>query len=142
MPSASSCFLLSFFSRKVVGGSFSESAGNLRELFSRGNKDRARRPPAGGPTGNRHPPGVAHTLAALGPHLVPSGIVSSCPFAYKFVFDPKTLSTRSYFQKTSEAAAIDNPSLGGFCSSSRHPVGEGNRHRRHLHHHACLRSDA
>ena len=42
----------------------------------------------------------------------------------------------------SEAAAIANPSSGGFCSSSRHPTGEGNFHRRHLHHHACLRSDA
>ena len=33
------------------------------------------------------------------PHLVPSGVVSSCPFAYKFVFDPKTLNTQPYFSE-------------------------------------------
>ena len=47
----------------------------------------------GGPTGARRPPGRAHTLAVPGAHLVPSGAVSSCPFAYKFVFDPKTIRT-------------------------------------------------
>ena len=90
-------FCCLFVSEKLFGEVFSESVGNLCELFSRGNKDRARRKPTGGPTGTRRPPSVAHTLAAPGPHLVPSGVVSSCPVAYKFVFDTKTLSTRSYF---------------------------------------------
>ena len=39
-------------------------------------------------------PGMAQGLAARGAHLVPSGAVSSCPFAYKFVFAPKILDTR------------------------------------------------
>ena len=49
MPNANSCFLLSFCFRKVVWGSFSESSANLRELFSRRNKDGASRGDAGGP---------------------------------------------------------------------------------------------
>ena len=49
MPSASSCFMLSFCFRKVVRGSFSELAGNLHDLFLRRNKDGARRGAAEGP---------------------------------------------------------------------------------------------
>ena len=93
--------------------------------------------PVGRPEGearaSRRPPGVAHPLAMPGSHLVPSGTVSSCPFTYKTIFDPKY--PIIFFQKTSEAAAIANPSSGGFCSSSRHHVGEANQHRRLLHHH-------
>ena len=142
MPSASSCFLLSFCFRKVVLWSFSECAENLRELFLSRNKSGARRWPIGGPTATRRPPGAAQGLATAGSHLVTSGTVSSCPFAYKIIFDPKTLSTWSYFPEDVQGRRHRQPLFGEFCSSSRHPVVEGNRHRRHLHHHACLRSDA
>ena len=54
----------------------------------------------------------------------------------------KILGTEQNSMKLSTAAVIVNPSSGGFWSSSRHPAGEGNHHRRPLHHHACLWSDA
>ena len=37
---------------------------------------------------------------------------------------------------------VKDQACGEELSSSWHPAGEGNRPRRHLHHHACLRSDA
>ena len=67
MPSASSCFLLSFCFRKVVRGSFSESAANLQDLFLRGKKDGARRAPAGGPTGARRPQARPTPWPCMGP---------------------------------------------------------------------------
>ena len=97
MLSATSCFLLSFCFRKVVRGSFSESAGNYVNYFHKGTSPE----PGGRLRGRlpafRRPPGATHTLAAPGVHLVSSGAVSSCPFAYKFIFDPKTLNRRPYF---------------------------------------------
>jgi hypothetical protein len=44
--------------------------------------------------------------------------------------DGKNLNTRSLFQNTSRSAAVVDPRSGGSRSSSRHPAGEGNRHRR------------
>ena len=71
MPSASSCFLLSFCFRKAGPGSFSKSAENLRELFLHGNKDCARRRPVGGATGARRPPGTVPRGPRLGPNWPP-----------------------------------------------------------------------
>ena len=141
MPSASSCFLMSFCFRKASRESFSESAKNLRKLCLHGNKDYARRRPAGAPhapDAPRRGPG----WAAAGLHLAASGTFSRRPFAYKFYSSRKPSGRRTYFQKTSEAAAVANPNSGGIWSSSRHPAGGGDHHRRHLHHHSCLRSDA
>ena len=56
----------------------------------------------------RRPLGAAHTLAAPGPYLVPSDIVSSCPFAYKLSSTRKPSIPDHIFQKTSEAAAVTN----------------------------------
>ena len=106
MPSASSCFLLSFCFIKVVRGSFSESSANLRELFSRRNKDGVRRGPAGGPTAPRCHPGAAQPLAASGSHLDDSVASSSRPFAYKLSSTRKPSIPNHIFQKTSEAAAF------------------------------------
>jgi hypothetical protein len=53
-----------------------------------------------------------------------------CLFAYKDPHDRKNLNTRSPFQNTPRSAAAVDPRSGGSRSSSRHPAGEGNRHRR------------
>jgi hypothetical protein len=42
----------------------------------------------------------------------------------------ENLNTQSLFQNTSRSAAAVDPRSGGSRSSSWHPVGEGNRHRR------------
>jgi hypothetical protein len=42
----------------------------------------------------------------------------------------KNLSTQSLFQNTSRSVAAIDPRSGGSRSSSRHPAGEGNHHRR------------
>jgi hypothetical protein len=44
--------------------------------------------------------------------------------------DGKNLNTRSLFQNTSQSAAAVDPRSGGSICSSRHPVREGNHHRR------------
>ena len=77
MPSASSCFLLSFCFRKIVRGSFSESSTNLRELFSRRNKDEARRGAAGGP----QPPDANQTRPTTWPRRGPTWVTPSSPRA-------------------------------------------------------------
>ena len=81
----------------------------------------------GGLPAPRRPPSAAHTLAAPRPHLVPSDVVSSCHFAYKFLSTWKPSIPDHILQKTSEAAAatVDNPRSGGFWSSSQHPAGGG-----------------
>ena len=47
----------------------------------------------------------------------------------------------NFSTKSSRGTAVVNPSSGGSKTSSRHSAGEGNHHRRALHHHACLQSD-
>ena len=92
MPSASSCFLLSFFFLKKLFGEVSQN--QLEIYVNYFHKGTSPEPGGylreGGAPSHQMPLGAAHTLAGPGPHLVPSGAVSSCPFAYKFVFDPKT----------------------------------------------------
>ena len=68
----------------------------------------------GGPTATRRPPGAAQVLAAPGSHLAPSDVVSSCPFAYKFLSTRKPSIPDHILQKTSEATAVANPRSGGF----------------------------
>ena len=99
MPSASSCFLLSFCFRKVVLGSFSDSTEKFRELFPIWNIDGARRGPAGGPTTSRWHLAATPPLAAWVSHLEPSSTASRRLFAYKFTPNLKTEETRTYFPK-------------------------------------------
>ena len=138
MPSASSFFCCLFVSEKLFG----EVSRNPLKIYGNYFQAETSPEPGGCPKGrqpaSRRPPGAAHPLVAPGPHLAGSFAFSSHPFAYKFVFEPKTLSTRSYFPEHTRGAVISNPSPGGFCSSFRLPAREGNRHRRHLHHHASL----
>jgi hypothetical protein len=54
----------------------------------------------------------------------------AAPSPIKTPPDGKNLNTRSLFQNTSRSAAVIDPRSGGSRSSSRHPAGEGNHHRR------------
>ena len=68
MPSASSCFLLSFCFRKVVHEIFSESAENLQDLFPSRNEDGGRRAPEGEAPSLQPPPQARPTpWLCLGP---------------------------------------------------------------------------
>jgi hypothetical protein len=50
--------------------------------------------------------------------------------------------TNTFPRNILQAAAVVISWSGGSRSSSRHPTGEGNHHRRPIHHHASLQSDA
>ena len=63
------------------------------------------------------------------------------PSAYLFTISGKPWIPEPPSTKSSVAAAIADPSSGGFWSSFWHPARGGDHHRRHLHHHAHLRSD-
>ena len=76
MPSASSCFLLSFCFRKVVQKIFSDSAENLQELFPSRNKDGARRTPGGG---RPQPPDAPQARPTPWPCLGPTWPAPSPP---------------------------------------------------------------
>ena len=65
-----------------------------------------------------------------------------CPSACLFSVTGKPWTPEHNSMKSSVAAAIANPSSGGFWSSSRHSAGEGNHTGGILHHHAGLRGDA
>ena len=142
MPSASSCFLLSFCFKKVVRESFSKSSENLRELLSRRNKDGARRGAAGGPTTPRRHPGVARVLAMPGSNLGDSVAFSSrlSPVNCLRCGNPRH---PIIFSRKRPRPPL-SPTLdqeGSETLPGTLPEG-GNHHRRHLHHHACLWSDA
>ena len=140
--SASSCFLLFLYFRKAVKEIFSQLDENQRRsLFHRHVHGVQRRDGGGAASQPQHGVAWPHPLAPWG-GVGPTGVSSRRPFAYLFLptrkpIIPEPLSTKSF----RDTAAV-NPSSGGFRSSSRHPAGEGNHHRRALHHHACLRSDA
>ena len=93
-------------------------------------------------------PRGSHTMGPRGPPCRavgwcgPHGRLQPPPFRLFIHLHGKTLDPKPLSTKSSRDAVVVNPSLGGFRSSSRHPAGEGNHHRRALHHHACLRSDA
>ena len=132
--SASSCFLLFLYSRKASLEIFSELDETTRGcLFFQNTPDgakeqqrRATRAPHA--TRARFPP-LPRPRVVWAPRGSPVAALS--PTYSPRRENPKYLST-----------AVVNPSSGGFRTSSRHPAGEGNRHRRLLHRHACLRSDA
>ena len=85
--------------------------------------------------------GAAGSLAAPPRGVGPSGLHRLRPFAYLNPPTIQDLGPEHFSTIRSRAAAAVNPSSGGFRSSSRHPAGEGNHHRRALHHHARLRTD-
>jgi hypothetical protein len=95
-------------------------------------------------------PGAAHTMGWRG--LAPGRATRwwghlahllTPPFRLYIPLNGKTLTTPINFPRNIlQAAAVVDTRSGGSRSSSRHPAGEGNHHRRPLHHHACLRSDA
>jgi hypothetical protein len=85
----------------------------------------------GGPEGGRTmpwcgpPPGRARLWC--GPLVHPL----TSPFRLYILLDEKTLRAQTLFQKNIlQAAAIVDARSGGSRSSSRHPVEEGNHHRR------------
>ena len=83
-------------------------------------------------------PGLATPRGGVGP----PGLHRPRPSAYLFSVMGKPWIPEHNSTKSSVAAVIANPTSVGFRSSSRHPAGEGNHHRRALHRHARLRSDA
>ena len=142
MPSASSCFLLSFCFRKASREVSPNRLKNYRNYFYMETKTAPEGDLQGGPIGPRQHPGAINPLTVAGAHLGTSGALPSCPFANKLPSSQKPSIPDHIFEKTSEATVVANPRSGGFWTSSRHPAGGGDHHRRLLHHHACLRSDA
>ena len=140
--SASSCFLLFLYSRKASQEIFSELDENLRRHLFYQNTHGVQR-------GDEEEPGGPHTPLGRGPPpwralgcCGPIGGRQPPPFRLLISPDAKTLRPEPISTKSSRGAAVVSPSSGGSRTSSRHPAGEGNHHRRALHHHACLRSDA
>jgi hypothetical protein len=128
--SVTSCFLLFFYSILL-----------LKEIFSELDKTKAKVPifltPSWSPKGRRsratrrpHLVVAWAPLAALSHGVGPSGAHRPCPSAYIFTSSGKLKRPEPPSMKSSIAAAIIDPSLGGFWSSPRHPTGEGNHHRR------------
>ena len=85
--------------------------------------------PRGGDTTRRH--GVG-----------PSCLLRLCPSAYLYSPSRKPYYREPRYGKSSRDAAAANPITGDSGDRLRHPAGEGNHHRRALHHHARLRTDA
>jgi hypothetical protein len=70
------------------------------------------------------PPG--HAGLWCGPLVHPL----TSPYDLYILLDEKTLSPNSFPKNILQAAAVINARLWGSRSSSRHPAGEGNHHRR------------
>ena len=97
------CFCCLFVSEKLFG----ELSRNQLEIYVNYFHKEIKTEPGGELQG-------AHTSALPGAHLVPSDVFSSYPFAYKLTSTRKPLIPNHILQKTSEAAAVVNPRLGGF----------------------------
>ena len=141
MPQASCCFLLFLYFRKVIQEIFSERAQNSRRLIFTRNEDevrrRARGEPWGSQVGARRGPTLGRTWGAL----VAPGTPSHHLFAYKLPLTLKSSGTEknSNGYRGSLTSKVQSRASGVLF---RHPVGGGNRHRRPLHHHDCLRTYA
>ena len=72
----------------------------------------------------------------------PSSVPRLCPSAYLNSPSRKPYYREPRYGKSSRDAAAANPISGDSGDRLRHPAGEGNHHRRTLHHHARLRIDA
>jgi hypothetical protein len=107
-----------------IGWNKSRTSGNLPKLPEN------RRGDGEGPQGGQTTRGTACPWPAPTCGEGPLVHLWRRPFAYKDPPDEKNLKTRSLFQNTSRSAAAIDPRSGGSRSSSRHPVEEGNRHRR------------
>ena len=137
------CFLLFLLSEKLLK-KYSRNWTNFTSkfLFFPGGSRTPKKTRRGAPRG-------PHPLPARVPPLPREhgvwGPRGSTAFAPSPTYTPPELPDleRTPFSSTkSRATAVVNPRSGGFISSSRHPAGEGNHHRRALHHHARLRTDA
>jgi hypothetical protein len=81
-------------------------------------------------TGQPHHQGVRPAPGPRPPMVrAPGSTSDAAPLPIR-PLDGKNLNTRSLFQNTSRSAAAVDLRSGGSRSSSRHPVREGNRHRR------------
>jgi hypothetical protein len=83
-----------------------------------------------GATGGPHHQGARLRAGPRPPVVSPTRSTSDAAPSPIKTPDGKNLNTRSLFQNTSRSAATIDPRLRGSRSSSRHPAGEGNRHRR------------
>jgi hypothetical protein len=137
-----SCFLLFCISGKLYRKYSRNSTKQKPKFIFYRNEDgvqrRFRGAPQGGHTCPLRGPGSGHAKGWSGP----LGVHRPRPSTYLFTISGKTLIPEPPSTKSSVATAIADPSSGGFWSSSRHPAGEGDHHRRPLHRHARLQSDA
>ena len=140
--SVSSCFLLFFRFRKVLKEIFSKLDENRRALIfhrdNHGDRRRAGEAPEGTLTRARRGPTFGRSKGWCGPPRGPPML----PLRLYNPPTPKTLRTRIFSMKSSRAAAVVKPYSGGFLKLFSAPCRRGDQHRRALHHHACLRSDA
>ena len=88
-------FYCLFISEKL----FWEVSRNALKIYGNYSQAETSPEPEGRLQGGPQPPGTTQVLAVARAHLVPSGIVFCRPFTYKIIFDPKTLSTQSYFSE-------------------------------------------
>jgi hypothetical protein len=107
-----------------IGQNKSQTSRNLPKLPENQKGDREG-PQAGHTVGQRGPgPGRAPMCEAASVHFW------RCPFAYKEPPMGKTSVPDQFSRNISRSATVVDPRSGGSRSSSRHPAGEGNRHRR------------
>jgi hypothetical protein len=126
-----SCFLLFLCFRKVTEEIFSEldetkaEHPKIYQSFQKSEEETERGHGPATQQGGTAQPLVAHpTCVTALVHFW------RCPFAYKDPRREKPKDPDQFSRNTSRSAAIIDPRSGGSRSSSRHPAGEGNRHRR------------
>ena len=108
-------------------------------LFLR-NEAGARRGATGSQQGGQTRPRRGLALAHAWPMSGPTRAPSTPPLRPYILRIGKTLDTRVIFQEKFRRGRQRRTHLGRVLN--RHPAGGRNRHRRLLHHHACLRGDA
>ena len=94
----------------------------------------------GGPTGARRPPGEVQGGSWLGPTWPP-------PEPSRDALSPINSIHRGNPQGVDHISikhlrTLPSPTNSGGSEAFSAPAGGGDHHQRHLHHHACLRSDA
>ena len=139
MPSASSCFLHVFGFRKVTQEKSPEKIRKFTKIILRRKKPRARRAAPGATLGPcatlGRGPGPTRDLGRRGAPVAPLA-PTFCPI---YSLGVKLPEKRPFFQNSTRGAATTKTLKRGSADLPRHPAGGGDRHRRPLHHHACLR---
>jgi hypothetical protein len=128
--SVSSCFLLFLSFRKVTQEIFSELDETKAEVPIFPIQDGVQSRDGGGPEGGHTPHSAGHPLAASGPGVGLWSTTWHRPSAYIFSSTRKPYGPVNFPENILQAAAVVDARSGGSRSSSRHPVGEGNHHRR------------